>query len=357
MSSGPEKFKFFNEGDDLYAAMLAAIDAAKASILLETYIFADDEIGRAFAASMIEAANRGIDVRLHIDAAGSLFWHSRDLAHRLEAGGVQIRWFHRWDWHQPWRYNRRNHRKILVIDREVVYLGGFNIHRENSAAIFGDQRWHDIHISTSGSMASQSAQLFEAFWRQKHRVCITPQSDGDMLISNYGRNGRRAMRRLYQQGFRQARHTIMLVTPYFVPDHKTRQALMSAAERGVTVQLLLPRKSDVKITQWAAQASYERLLVAGVQIYEYLPRVLHAKMVLVDGQWAAVGTANIDYRSFFVNYELNLMTRDRALCQTLNQQFIHDLSQSERVCRHRWTRRPWLSRITESSAWLIRRWL
>ena len=347
----------YNEGDDLYAAMLSAIAGARGSILMETYIFADDEIGRQFAEALIEANRRGVDVRLHVDAAGSLFWHSRRMERQLRDAGIKLRWFHRWSWRQPWRYNRRNHRKILVIDRRLVFLGGFNIHRENSRIVYGEERWHDLHISVSGHYGEQAAQLFDAFWEGKRRVWAPPLQNGDMLISNHGHAGRRAMRRIYHQGFAGAEQTIDLITPYFVPDHVIRRALMRAAKRGVRVRLLLPRKTDVMIARWAAHASYARLLEAGVQIYEYLPRVLHAKLVIIDGRWAAIGTANIDYRSFFVNYELNMITADQTLCNELQKEFERDILQSERVYAGRWARRHWLHRLAESSAWLVRRWL
>jgi len=352
-----EQLTLYNEGDELYAAMLSAIANARQSILLETYIFADDEIGRQFAEALIAAVDRGVEVRLHVDAAGSLFWHSRRMARQLMDAGVNLRWFHRWSWREPWRYNRRNHRKILVIDRRLVFLGGFNIHRENSRIIYGERRWHDLHISVGGHFGEQAAQLFDAFWEHKRRVWAPPLKNGDMLISNHGHVGRRAMRRMYRYGFAGAKQTVDLITPYFVPDHVTRQALIRAARRGVRVRLLLPRKTDVLIARWAAHASYARLLDAGIQIYEYLPRVLHAKLVVIDNRWAAIGTANIDYRSFFVNYELNLISSDPLLCQQLEQEFEHDLLQSSRVYIRHWVKRPWLHRLAETSAWLVRRWL
>jgi len=354
--------RLYIEGDDLYAAMLAAIKAASNSIQLETYIFADDEIGRRFADALLDAVKRGVDVRLHIDAAGSLFWHLHALARRLKQGGVRVHWFHRWSWRQPWRYNRRNHRKMLIIDRQRVFLGGYNIHRENSRACYGEQRWHDLHISVSGRLGEQAAQLFDAFWYGKGNAWMSPLPSGDMLLSNHTHASRKAMRRIYRNGFARARFSIDVATPYFVPDYRTRQALITAAQRGVQVRLLLPRKTDVRVARWAAHASYARLLEAGVNIFEYLPRVLHAKLVVFDGnqasgRWVAVGTANIDYRSFFVNYELNLITADPILCHDLQQQFEHDLQYSEKLNARHWARRPWFHRLAEAIAWLVRRWL
>lgn len=360
--AGTDTHRLYIEGDDLYAAMLAAIRAAGESIQLETYIFADDEIGRRFADALMAAVEKGVDVRLHIDAAGSLFWHSRALARRMKQGGVQVRWFHRWSWRQPWRYNHRNHRKMLVTDRKRVFLGGYNIHRENSRACYGEQRWHDIHIRVSGHLGEQAARLFDAFWYGEGRAWMPPLPSGDMLLSNHTHAGRRAMRRLYRDGFKQARCCIDIATPYFVPDYRTRQALMTAAKRGMRVRLLLPRKTDVRIARWAAHASYMRLLEAGVSIYEYLPRVLHAKLMVIDGdqaagRWVVVGTANIDYRSFFVNYEMNLISSDPILCHDLQQQFESDLQYSEQISARYWSTRPWFHHLAEFVALLVRRWL
>lgn len=352
-----DHLRLFVEGDVLYAAMLAAIAAAQSSVLLETYIFADDEIGLQFAGALIQAAQRGLDVRVHIDAAGSLFWYSQALALKMQRGGVRLKWFHRWSWRQPWRYNRRNHRKMLVLDQQQLFLGGFNIHRENSRTLYGEQRWRDTHLCIQGHFAEQSARLFDVFWRGKRRAWVSPLPSGDMLMSNHTRASRLAMRAIYRDGFAGARQCIDVTTPYFVPDTRTRQALVMAALRGVQVRLLLPAKIDVKIARWAAHASYARLLAAGVNIYEYQPRVLHAKVVAIDGHWATVGTANIDYRSFFVNYELNLISADVDFCRELQQQFEYDVKQSVQIQALQWAQRSWLQKWLERVAWLVRRWL
>lgn len=137
---GDQPFQLFTEGDELYAAMLAAIAGAEREVTLESYIFADDEVGRRFAEALAERARAGVRVQVHLDAAGSLFWVSRRLERFLRTGGVALRWFHRWNWRQPLRYNQRNHRKLLVVDRHRAFLGGFNIHRESSRIHYGERR-------------------------------------------------------------------------------------------------------------------------------------------------------------------------------------------------------------------------
>ena len=133
--------------------------------------------------------------------------------------------------------------------------------------------------------------------------------------------------------------------------------LQAAAQRGIDVQLLVPRKNDQPLEQWASRAAYAKLLDAGVRIYEYLPRMLHAKTAVVDGRWAIVGTSNLDYRSLFVNHEINLTTMDLSLCKQLNEQFKVDLEESKEICTRQWSKRRWRAHIAELIGWLARRWL
>lgn len=357
LSPSHNTFQLFTEGDALYKEMLAAIAAAQQRVDLESYIFADDEVGWWFAEALAERVSAGIGVRLHIDAAGSLFWTSRRLKNYLRQRGVEVRWFHRWNWRSPWRYNRRNHRKLLVVDNRRAYLGGFNIHRENSRVVYGDTRWRDTHIEMQGPLALVAAQLFDAFWCGHRRWLPGTVSSEGALVHNHTLICRHRLRCVYLAAFASAKRRIYLTTPYFVPDHHTQRGLKMAAQRGVDVRLLLPRKSDVRLAQWAARSAYAGLLAAGVRIYEYLPRVLHAKTIVVDGEWAMVGTANLDYRSLFVNYELNLAMRDLDLSSKLERQFLDDLQQSERVLRTQWGNRGWKARLSETVAWIARRWL
>lgn len=337
--------------------MLEAIAAARHTIRLEVYIFADDEIGWRFADALAAQADRGIDVLVHIDAAGSLFRMSRTLPRHLRKHGVKVHWYHKIGF-SPVRYNRRNHRKLLIVDAGVAFLGGLNLHRENSLRLFGPKRWRDTHFALRGPLVEEAIGLFDALWHHQRE----PSSrmiglHETALITNRPRRWKHLLRRLYQSAFANASSKIYLTTPYLVPDLRTQRGMMRAARRGVDVRLLVPRKNDSRLAQWAARAAYERLLRQGVRLFEYLPRVLHAKTTVVDGSWSTVGTANIDYRSFFLNYELNLVTADRTLALTLEEQFLRDLQESEEVCLDRWMRRGWPDRVLEFIGWLGRRWL
>lgn len=354
---GSESFRVFNEGDSLYASMLRSIAEAQYSIQLESYIFADDEVGRLFCRALIERARAGAKVKVHIDAAGSLFGFSRKMQNLMHENGVELRWFHRWSWRRPWRYNRRNHRKLLVVDSRIAYLGGFNIHKENSGEYYGEARWRDTHVSFDGPLVEVAAQLFDAFWRGELRWQPVQEVPGSKLLHNHTLTCRHRLRCVYGGVFGNAKNYIYLTTPYFVPDNYTLSQLREAAKRGLDVRLLVPRKTDIRIARWAARHIYETLLDSGVNIYEYLPRVLHAKTVVTDDHWSMVGTSNLDYRSLFTNYELNLVTVDQQLAGKLKQQFIQDLSMSELVSVDDWKRRGIGSRLQGWLAILVKRWL
>lgn len=348
----------YTEGDDLYAAMIDSIANARHEVGLESYLFADDEVGRRFADVLAKKASAGVRVRLLLDAEGSRSRWSKRLARRLRESGVEVRRFRPWRWGRLRRYWQRSHRKLLVVDDEVAYLGGFNIHRESSREFHGEQRWRDTHVRLVGPLARQATACFSAFWRRKlDWEPLQSVSPGSVLMPNQTRACSHHLRCTYRALFAEARQSIQIATPYFVPDRRTQHGLVKAARRGVKVSLLVPRKSDVPIARWAARAAYAHLLAAGVRIYEYLPRMLHAKTTVIDGNWAMLGTANMDYRSFLLNYELNLITRDEHLCRQLQTQFEQVLTESAEIGRQVWAQRKWQEYFFETIGWLSRRWL
>ena len=356
--AGRQTIQLYTEGDRLFDAMLAAIEGARRQVWLETYIFADDEVGRRFAHALADRAGAGVDVRLMVDAVGSLFQFHRNLGPLLERSGAELRRFHPWEWRKPLRYNRRDHRKLLVVDGRIAFLGGFNIHRQSSRRYYGEARWRDTQASFTGELAQQAAGLFEAFWRgDRNWLPREERQAGSVLVPNQTRTCRRRLACIYADFFGNAKRSICVETPYFVPDHNTQKALIAAAARGVDVRILVPRISDVPLASWAANAVYAHLLDAGIHIFEYLPRMLHAKVVIVDGKRATLGTANLDYRSLFQNYELNLVSQDPDLCSRLQSQFEADLTEAAAVCATGWRQRPWIPRLAELLGWSVRRWL
>jgi cardiolipin synthase A/B len=351
------------EGDPLYQAMIESINGARNRVWLESYIFAEDEVGQRFASALSEAVDRGVDVRLHLDAAGSLFEAGRSFLAQLRRQGIPLRRFHRWSWRDPFRYNRRNHCKLLIIDASHIYVGGFNIHRESAAAYSEAHSWRDSHARIdSGHLVEQAEILFDLFWSRRWRD-PTRQSAADLakarlqLVSNRGPRQGHTLRKLYRDALDDARHCVRLTTPYFIPDPRTMLCLRRAARRGVDVQLLLPGVTDQPLLQIVARRQYWRLVKAGVRIYEYRHRVLHAKTLTADGKFAILGTANFDYRSLFHNYELNLLARDGAVTQALDDQFALDLDNAELINEENLPEPSLFERLVGRLGWLFRRWL
>lgn len=345
----------YTEGDALYAAMRHDIAQAERTLRMESYIFATDAVGRAFVAALAERARAGVRVMLRIDAAGSLGLVDADAEAELAAAGVRLERSHRWTWRRPLTVQRRNHRKLLVVDERVAYIGGFNIHAESSRLAHGRARWRDTHARIEGAAAREAARAYDDYGaRRVHRGAVV---DDIYFLPNRGLGGRWLLHRLLRMRFGLARRRIWLTTPYFVPDQSTQHALERAARRGVDVRVLVPAKSDVPVVRWASRAAYAGLLAAGVRLYEYRPRVLHAKTALVDTHWATIGTANMDYRSFFINDEINAIFERADVVAALAAQFEHDLAEADAVHAAHWQRRPWTALVAESIGWAARRWL
>lgn len=351
----PMSWEIFVEGDALYDAMANDIAQANTSIRMESYIFADDVVGRRIAAALAVQARRGRRVQLRVDYAGSRWELGGALVRELREAGVRFEWSRRWQWLKPWEFHRRNHRKLLIIDETIAYTGGFNVHAASSRESAGTSRWRDTHVRFRGPAVRQAIDVFEGSSGEVQEAL--PASNSLWLIPNATRRCRRRLRCEFDRVFRAAQRRIWLTTPYFLPDRRLRRRLIRAARRGVDVRVLTPAKNDVPITQWAARALYSSLLKHGARLYEYQPRVLHAKTLLVDDAWATVGTANLDYRSLFVNAEVNLIARDGAFCEALAREFRADLESSHEIEPERWRRRSWSHLAREAVAWPLRKWL
>lgn len=347
--------RVFTEGDELYDAMLEDIARANERIRFETYIFTGDAIGRRFIEALVERARAGVAVAVRFDHAGSWLGVGRAAIAELTGAGVKFQWSRRWTWRRPFVFQKRNHRKVLIVDRECAYLGGFNVHVENSRRLFGDGRWRDTHVRLAGPIVLDAIESFDRYGT-RHRWVPRERPDC-YLVPGRSRVCRLFLRHVLNERSVAARTRIWATTPYYVPDLRTQKLLILAARRGVDVRLLVPNKSDVRLAQWATRAAYSLLLSGGVRIYEYLPRVLHAKTVVIDEDWSSVGTANLDNRSFFLNDEINLIALGSELNTRLAADFRADLEQSREVHTRPWSRRPWTNLVTEAIGWWARRWL
>ncbi len=350
-----EQFTVFTEGDELYDDMLASIRLAKTSIVLESYIFEPDVIGVRFIDALIERASSGIKIRLHLDCFGSSSLLLSTEVERMATAGIELKWFNPWRWYKPHRFIRRNHRKLMVIDSRSVWLGGFNIHKENSLREFGKDRWLDTQIRIDGPLAEHAQVYFDRLWQGRRDW--SPSFDmhtGSILVSNHNLLQRHQLRRMLAMKFYNARKQILLCTPYFMPDRFIQRQMVKAAKRGMDVRLLLPYITDSVLTQWVARATYSSLMASGIRVYEYKPRFLHAKMMIIDDDWCTVGSANLDFRSFFINFEINLVSTRSELVNRLQDIFIEDLELCREIDPDRWAHRRGLWWFYQAAGWVLR---
>lgn len=356
MNDATHAVTLFFEGDALYDEMLDDLALARSAIRLESYIFTDDEIGSQFIDVLGRAARSGIVTTLRLDAAGSWGGLRQPNIAKFARDGVALSWSRAWSWRRPWVFLRRNHRKLLIVDDRVAFLGGFNIHRDSSRRAIGEGRWRDTHVRVTGPLVQDAIAAFDRYERLG-RAWQPHTTRGMYLLPNRTAHCRHRLRCAFTERFDAALERVWLTTPYFVPDRYSQNRLLEAARRGVDVRLLVPGKNNHPIAQWASREAYSRLLAAGVRIFEYQPRMLHAKTAVVDYDWGTVGTANFDYLSFFVNDELNLFSDDASFNAELAAQFECDLAVSLEVTAEPWRHRSWHAPVAEAIGWWARHWL
>jgi cardiolipin synthase len=334
---------WFCSGDEIFPAMLEAIEGAQKSVCLETYTFSVGPLGEKFRDALIRAHDRGAEVRVLIDALGSMtlpenFWA------QLRGVGARVRVFN------PLSLNRlgiRNHRKLLVCDDEVAFVGGFNISSEYE----GDGvrcGWCDLGLKIAGPLVTELTASFDAMFSladfqhkrfmqlRKFSAKKTVQAqNGQLLLSGPGR-GRSPIKEALQWDIAHGRQ-IQIIVAYFLPSWRMRKSLGRVAHRGGNVNLILPGKSDVVVSQLAGRSLYSRLLRGGVRIHEYQPQILHAKLFIIDDV-VYVGSANLDQRSLSINYELMIRFESKVMAEQARQVFEIDLKNSLEINADHWRR-------------------
>jgi cardiolipin synthase len=366
------------DGSRTYEAMGRAIAAARHHVYAEYYLIQRGEMADWFGELLIAAARRGVDVKLLLDGYGSL-WIGRRWVRALREAGVEVAFFlpARLLFLQP--MNLRNHRKIVVVDGEIGFTGGINIMDEYLGRDLTGRSiapWRDTHLVVTGPAAQKLSRVFELDWHfatrrvirhapeelhpPGHRGPILPRrehGDAMVLIVRSGPDvegpARETIHRLFFTAITIARSRVYITTPYFIPDRAIIVALVSAALRGVDVRLLFPSRSNHPVVFLAGRSFYEDLLEAGVQIYEYGPGMIHAKTMVVDGSVALVGSANMDLRSFRLNFEVHAVVRDKATAEKLEGCFTQDLSASTRLDLRSFQRRTRPRKVLEGAARLL----
>lgn len=379
-------------GPDTYRAMLDAIHAARQYIHMESYIFDDDEAGRAFADAFIAKRREGVGVALMVDAVGTMGTPDT-LFKRLRDAGVQVVVFNPVNPVRArvgWAPNNRDHRKLLVVDGKVGFLGGINISSVYSSspsstgsgplsfsggkADSGDtldaknSPWRDTQIRVEGPAVGEIEHVMQMGWQEQRGPPldareflprVTPQ--GNLLVRIVAnRPGDKDGYTLYltlMSAIKSAQHSIHITMAYFVPDPAFVQALGDAASRGVDVVLVLPGFSDSSLVFHAGRSYYTTLLESGAKLYERRDAMLHAKTAVVDGVWSTVGSSNMDWRSFALNYELNAVILGRAFGDQMEALFAKDMADANRIDPDEWEKRGLDDRFMESFARMFERWL
>lgn len=342
-------------GAELYPAMAEAIEDARETVHLETYIFDGDNTGRTFAELLARKARQGVRVRLIYDSIGSIDMDPTDET-RMRNAGVQILEYHPVaPWRPRWAWNRRDHRKVLVCDGKVAFVGGMNISDENAPAELGGQDWRDAHLRVAGPAAYDLDRLFREVWfghtgRWFESVGDPLKSRGPSRVkvaANQELLKRFVIREGYVNALRAAREEVSIANAYFIPGWRIRRELARAARRGVCVRVMVPGRSDSNAVWHAMRAQYDGLLSRGVRIFEWQGAMMHAKAVAVDRTWCSVGTFNLDHRSLAHNLEVNLNCLDRTLAADLAARFETGLRGSREITLADWRRRSWVERLQE----------
>ena len=347
------RIELLHDGGDAFSSLIASLQRATHSIHMEYYIFRDDRIGRTIAEILIRKSRAGVEVRVIYDAVGS--WRlTRSMLRRMRRAGIRTAAYAplRFPWFTP-RAARRNHRKIVVTDGKIAYIGGINIAKYY---LDGDDmgKWRDEHLRMEGDAVADLQRLFLADWaatcgeRLDPSRYIAAHEIRDPLPIHLAWAEEGASRTTLAEAFAaaivRARHRVRLCSPYFLPPTLILDALRLAVSCGVRVEAMIPAGSDSRIADLAADSYVEDLLAAGVELYRYDKGFLHAKVLIVDDRTVSIGTANMDYRSLLDNLEATAFIRDRAVARRMAATFDADLRSCMRIEPQTW--RPPLWRRT-----------
>jgi len=383
------RVRLLADGPSTYRAMLHSVAQARRYVHMETYIFDDDAEGARFAEALIAARNRGAEVSLMVDAVGTIKTPDA-LFQRLRDAGVQVAIFNPVNpasGRAGWSPNQRNHRKVLVVDGKVGYLGGINVSSvyesapgsgsgsgsgagKADAPAAADAKaapWRDTHLRIEGPAVAQLEQVIRAGWESQSKE---PIKGGDsqvappagattvrILANQPDRSDGYTVYLTLMSAFESAQEYIHITMAYFVPDPAFIDVLTDAARRGVDVALVLPGFSDSSLVFHAGRSHYADLLGAGVKIYERRDALLHAKTAVVDGVWSTVGSSNLDWRSFALNYEINAVVLGPEFAAEMEALFQRDVADAVRITPEAWQARGVGDRSMEFFSRMFERWL
>jgi len=350
-------YDVLTNGDQVFPAMLDAINRAERRISFETYVYEAGELAETVTTALENAARRGVRVDMVLDEIGS---SKIDPAHdeRLRKAGCHIVSLNAPRWYELEELNYRTHRKILVVDGQVGFAGGVGVADHWLGHAQDKNHWRDTHVRVRGPIVQfLEGSFYENF--AESGAIIAPMIDagrletGDergasILLRSAPSGGSSELKRLYLLAIAMARRSVDITSPYFITDESTMWALEDAVSRGIKIRIMMESDiTDAKPVKYASRAAFERLLSRGIELHEYLPTMMHAKVMVVDGIWSVFGSANFDNRSFELNDELNIAVMSRELAARFLGDFEQDLRVSKRLDLDSWRKRPVLEKSRE----------
>jgi len=344
-------------GKEIFPAMLKAIRAARYTIDFETYIYWSGKTGDEFAKALMERARAGVKVHLMLDWLGSEKM-TPQLLNEMRDAGVEIERYHPLHWYSLGKLNNRTHRKVLIIDGQIGFTGGVGIADEWSGHAQDPDHWRDMHFQIEGPVVAQMQAAFLDNWiKTTGRVLtganyfppLAPVGALKMhMFMSSPTGGSESMRLMYLMAITAAQRSIDIEAAYFIPDELMNRELIKARSRGVRVRILLPDKHiDSETVRIATKRGWGELLKAGVEIHEYVPTMLHCKMLIFDHYMVSVGSTNFDMRSFELNDEASLNVYDADFAKRMTEVFEADLQASTPYDYQQWQQRPWLEKMAE----------
>jgi len=365
--------KLFFKPDEYFDNLIRDINQAQFEIILESYIFKLDPVGNQVLSALIEADRRGVKMQVLIDGVGS-YRDSGQIAESLRTANSEVRVFHPlpWDfpvyrralkaerWYSQLFYllgsmNNRDHRKLCLIDRKIAWLGSYNITADhaNPASPVDDDYWHDTGIRVTGSVVELLARNFNHVWHRK-TGSISDRSRRFMTAAEIRRRRQPRLHLLQELGL--CRQRIWITNAYFNPSNQILKVLKSKARSGLSVRLIVPKRSDIVFFPLLSRSFYTDLLQSNIRVFEYGSRVLHSKTILIDEQ-VLIGSTNLNYRSLFHDLELDLLLDNAQLVEQMQQRFCDDIEESVEITLRQWQQHPWLLRLLGWLSRFLRYWL
>lgn len=363
---GGNQFTLLVDGEQFFPRMLAVMEQAQRSILIEMYLCSSGKVFTQFRNVLVAAVQRGVQVRLLFDDFGSLQLNSVD-RRLLAEHGIEVRFYNRLRWRQGISNLLRNHRKLIVVDAEVAFTGGAGFTDEFLHGVGDQPAWHEMMLEIRGPAVADWTLLFDLTWSGLYRILRKQQrmstvqeqsrtpSQGRVVASN-GTQAHHILQSLHAH-LKYARTRAWVVTPYFVPSWKLRRRLTQAAKRGVDTRILVPgHLTDHPSIRHVSHRHYARLLQQGVRIFEYQPRFTHAKLAVCD-DWVTIGSTNFDHWNLRWNLDANQEVRDSDLTAEVLRVLNDDFAVSRELHYERWLRRSWRLRLLEWITSKFDRWL